>query len=87
MGWDESGNSRDESSTGWDESAASLLDVPLVHAAQHVVPVTVTADEKIEGLPQWASGRFLTADRAGVYSRSEVGGGKVRRVVRAPGMN
>jgi hypothetical protein len=63
---------------------ASLLDVPLVQAAQNVVPVAVTAGDKIEGLRQWASGRCLSADRAGVYSRSEVGsGGRVRRVVRA----
>ena len=62
---------------------ASLLDVPLVQAAQNVVPVAGTAGDKIEGLRQWASGRCLSADRAGVYSRAEVGGGRVRRVVRA----
>ena len=38
---------------------ASLLDVPLVQAAQNVVPVAVTAGDKIEGLRQWASGRCL----------------------------
>jgi SpoVK/Ycf46/Vps4 family AAA+-type ATPase len=65
---------------------ASLLDVPLVQAAQNVVPVAVTAGDKIEGLRQWASGRCLSVDRAGVYSRSEgVSGGRVRRVVREPG--
>ncbi len=63
---------------------ASLLDVPLVQAAQNVVPVAVTAGDKIEGLRQWASGRCLSANRAGVYSRlEEVSGGRVRRVVRA----
>jgi len=63
---------------------ASLLDVPLIQATQNVVPVAVTAGDKIEGLRQWASGRCLSADRAGVYSRSEGGsGGRVRRVVRA----
>jgi hypothetical protein len=36
-----------------------------------VVPVAVTAGDKIEALRQWASGRCLSADRAGVYSRSE----------------
>ena len=67
---------------------ASLLDVPLIQAAQNVVPVAVTAGDKIEGLRQWASGRVLSADRAGVYSRSEVvSGGRVRRVVREPGVN
>ena len=62
---------------------ASLLDVPLIQAAQNVVPVAVTAGDKIESLRQWASGRCLSADRVGVYSRAEVGGGTVRRVVRA----
>jgi hypothetical protein len=67
---------------------ASLLDVPLAQAAQNVVPVAVTAGDKIESLRQWASGRCLSADRAGVYSRSEAGGGgRVRRVVREPGVN
>ena len=67
---------------------ASLLDVPLVQAAQHVVPVAVTAGDKIEGLRQWASGRCLSADRAGVYSRPEGNsGGRVRRMVREPGVN
>ncbi len=66
---------------------ASLLDVPLVQAAQNVVPVAVTAGDKIEGLRQWASGRCLSADRVGVYSRAEgVSSGRVRRVVREPGV-
>jgi hypothetical protein len=61
---------------------------PLVQAAQNVVPVAVTTGDKIEGLRQWASGRCLSADRAGVYSRPEAGsGGRVRRVVREPGVN
>ena len=65
---------------------ASLLDVPLTQAAQNVVPVAVTAGDKIEGSRQWASGRCLSADRVGVYSRTEgAGGGRVRRVVRGPG--
>jgi hypothetical protein len=66
---------------------ASLLDVPLVQAAQNVVPVAVTAGDRIEALRQWASGRCLSADRAGVYSRGEQAGSRVRRVVREPGVN
>jgi hypothetical protein len=67
---------------------ASLLDVPLVQAAQNVVPVAVTAGDKIEGLRQWSSGRCLSADRVGVYSREQQRtGGRVRRVVREPGVN
>jgi hypothetical protein len=62
---------------------ASLSDAPLVQAAQNVVPVAVTAGDKIEQLRQWASGRCLSADRADASSRSEgVSGGRVRRVVR-----
>jgi SpoVK/Ycf46/Vps4 family AAA+-type ATPase len=66
---------------------AALLDVPLVQSAQNVVPVAVTAGDKIEALRQWASGRCLSADRAGVYSRAEVGGGRGRRVMRELGEN
>ena len=65
-----------------------LLDVPLVQSAQTVVPVAVTAGDKIESLRQWASGRCLSAERGGVYSRSEgVSGGRGRRVMREPGVN
>ena len=68
---------------------ASLLDVPLIQAAQNVVPVAVTAGDKIEALRQWASGRCLSADRAGVYSRQDepVENSRVRRVMRDPGRN
>ena len=66
---------------------AALLDVPLVQAAQNVVPVAVTAGDKIESLRQWASGRCLSADWAGVYSRTEIVRGRGRRVVREPGVN
>ena len=52
---------------------AALLDVPLVQAAQNIVPVAVTAGDKIAALRQWSSGRCLSAARAGVYSRSERG--------------
>ena len=67
---------------------AALLDVPLVQAAQNVVPVAVTAGDKIENLRQWASGRCLSADRAGVYSREVPAAvGRSRRVLREPGVN
>ena len=64
---------------------ASKGHLPLVQDAKNVAPVAVTAGDKIEGLRKWASGRCLLADRAGVNSRSKVGGG-VRRVVRDPGV-
>jgi SpoVK/Ycf46/Vps4 family AAA+-type ATPase len=46
---------------------AALLDVPLVEAAQNVVPVAVTAAESIQRLRGWANGRCLSADQPGVY--------------------
>ena len=68
---------------------ASLLDIPLVQASQNVVPVAVTAGEKIEALRQWASGRCLSADQAGVYSREQAPatGSRARLVMRGPGVN
>jgi hypothetical protein len=68
---------------------ASLLDVPLVQAAQNVVPVAVTSGDKIEQLRQWASGRVLSADLPGIYSRqnSPAENSRVRRVMREPGRN
>ncbi|NBP72907.1 MAG: AAA family ATPase, partial [Alphaproteobacteria bacterium] len=68
---------------------ASLLDVPLVQAAQNVVPVAVTAGDKIEALRNWASGRCLSADRAGIYSREQQASAvsRTRRVMREPGVN
>ena len=46
---------------------AALLDVPLVEAAQNVVLVARTAQESLEGLRRWASGRCLSADVPGVF--------------------
>lgn len=48
---------------------AALLDISLFQAAQHVVPVAVTAAESMEKLRAWASGRCLSASYAGIYSR------------------
>ena len=48
---------------------AALLDVPLLEAATNIVPIAVTAGETVEKLRQWASGRCLSADRPGIYSR------------------
>jgi hypothetical protein len=71
---------------------AALLDVPLVEAAQNVVPVSVTSAEQIESLRKWAEGRCLSADSAGLYSR--VGRGrpmapviKPRKIVNTPSAN
>ena len=46
---------------------SALLDVPLVQAAQNVVPVAVTAAESVERLRSWANGRCLSANNPGIY--------------------
>jgi ATPase family associated with various cellular activities (AAA) len=61
---------------------ASLLDIPLVEAASNIVPVAITAGESVERLRNWASGRCLSADRPGIYSRGSDGVGKSGRNVR-----
>jgi hypothetical protein len=66
---------------------AALLDLPLVQAAQNVVPVAVTAAESVERLRSWASGRCLSADKPGIYTRTAVQSGTRRRVSRDPSNN
>jgi SpoVK/Ycf46/Vps4 family AAA+-type ATPase len=67
---------------------AALLDVPLVQAAQNVVPVAVTAAESVGRLREWASGRCLSADEAGVYThRQRASGRRRRRVTTDPSRN
>src|SRR5207302_3720498 len=48
---------------------AALLDTSLISAAQHVVPVAVTAAEQVKKLRTWASGRCLSASAPGIYRR------------------
>ena len=48
---------------------SALLDVPLLEAGKHIVPVAVTAAESVERLRHWASGRCLSADKPGIYRR------------------
>ena len=60
---------------------ASLLGVPLAEAARHIVPVAVTAGEAVERLRDWASGRCLSADRPGIYTRGAGVTGKPGRKV------
>lgn len=65
----------DDSWTGAEIKAccrlSALLDVPLVQAAQNVVPVAVTAAESVERLRSWASGRCLSASAPGIYTNGE----------------
>lgn len=65
---------------------AALLDVPLMAAAQNIVPVAVTSAEAIDRLRTWASGRCLSADSPGTYLR-QTGPTTRRRVSRDPSNN
>ena len=67
---------------------AALLDVPMIDAAQNVVPVAVTAAESVEKLRNWASGRCLSAERSGIYARNS-GGSNLsgRNINRDPSLN
>jgi SpoVK/Ycf46/Vps4 family AAA+-type ATPase len=60
---------------------SALLDVPLAEAGTNIVPVAVTAGESVERLRSWASGRCLSADRGGIYTRGSDGTGKSGRNV------
>jgi hypothetical protein len=65
---------------------AALLDLPLVQAAENVVPITTTAAESVDKLRDWANGRCLSADMPGIYRR-EVSNGPRRRIRREPSDN
>ena len=62
---------------------AALLDVPLVAAAQNIVPVARTSAESVEQLRRWASGRCLSADRPGVYLSGDPAKSQRRRIHRS----
>lgn len=61
---------------------SALLDVPLIQAAQNVVPVAVTAAESVGRLRTWASGRCLSAQQPGIYQCAEPKTGSRRKVSR-----
>ena len=60
---------------------SALLDVPLNEAARQIVPVAVTAAESVERLRTWATGRCLSAEQPGLYSRSPTTSDGPRRKV------
>jgi SpoVK/Ycf46/Vps4 family AAA+-type ATPase len=66
---------------------AALLDQPLTQAARNVVPVAVTAAESVERLRTWASGRCLSANQPGTYSRAGVAPPKAARRITRPSDN
>ena len=61
---------------------AALLDVPLVAAAQNVVPIAKTSSEAVERLRSWASGRCLSANQPGIYRRNVCAAEKSRRKIK-----
>ncbi len=75
----------DENWTGAEVRAccrlAALLDLPLIQAAQNVVPVAVTAAESVDRLRTWASGRCLSADEPGIYRLDSGTSAKPRRKI------
>jgi hypothetical protein len=66
---------------------AALLDMPLVQAAQNIVPVAVTSAESVERLRSWASGRCLSADKTGIYKFTSSNGKTRRKIPRDPSLN
>ncbi|MEX2171772.1 MAG: AAA family ATPase [Pirellulales bacterium] len=66
---------------------AALLDLPLSEAAKQVVPVAITASDSVERLRQWASGRCLSADAAGIYQFRPTGSSKRRAINIDPSAN
>ncbi|MEZ6096888.1 MAG: AAA family ATPase [Pirellulaceae bacterium] len=65
---------------------SSLLDLPLVQAAQNVVPIATTAAESVERLRNWADGRCLSANQPGVFRKQHTQPTR-RRVSNAPSKN
>src|SRR5262249_44153668 len=66
---------------------AALLDVSLTQAAQHVVPVAVTAAEAVERLRTWPTGRRLNAAAPGICRREGQATPKPSRRVQRPSDN
>jgi SpoVK/Ycf46/Vps4 family AAA+-type ATPase len=66
---------------------AALLDLPLVAAAQNVVPIAMTAGESVERLRAWASGRCLNANKPEIYRHPPAGSTSRRRVSRDASSN
>ena len=66
---------------------SALLDVPLVQAAQNVVPIAVTAAESVERLRTWASGRCLSAQQPGLYQFVPAKAGARRTIPRDSSLN
>jgi hypothetical protein len=64
---------------------AALLDVPVLTAAQNIVPVARTSTEAVARLRKWASGRCLAADKPGMFEARPEPAAARRRVNRSSG--
>jgi hypothetical protein len=49
---------------------AAMLNLPLSEAAKFVVPVAMTASEKVQDLREWATHRCIDATRGGTYDHN-----------------
>jgi hypothetical protein len=59
-----------------------------MQAAQNIVPISATAGESVQKLRDWASGRCLSADVPGIFTRPGTRGKKTRRSIpRDPSQN
>ena len=66
---------------------AALLDIPLVQSAINVVPVAVTANESVDALRNWASGRCLDSEAGGIYQFKKPKARARRKVKVDPSLN
>ncbi|EMI57051.1 AAA family ATPase [Rhodopirellula sallentina] len=66
---------------------AALLDVPLIQAAENVVPIATTSAESVARLRRWANGRCLSSDHVGVFRHEETASPKRRSVNSQPSIN
>lgn len=77
------GHVQDEQWTGAEIKSccrlAALLEVPLAEAAKNIVPVAVTAPDRIQGLREWASNRCLCASTGGIYQHTKTATAQSRR--------
>ncbi len=58
---------------------ACLLNTSLQEAASYIVPIGKTAEENVQRLRSWASGRCLSASHPGIYKGSQEPAAQTRR--------
>jgi hypothetical protein len=63
---------------------AALQGIPIVEAAQYVIPVAVSGAAENEAMRQQAAGKYLDACRGGTFSLSAQRPAAERRAIRRP---